>query len=281
MAPGLDSSDQTVDLVYPCPNATFPTKIPLIVYLHGDGAGNERLMDRYGPLFDRIASFGYAITAPRSCNMGCKDKQNQKNLPFDPPHFGLYYKQQLKVIDWAKGEAVSGKGIFGSLNLTNGVGIAGHSMGGQGTVFSSSMGNASAHDIRAAVIHHAFTHTYPAPQIPFLAFTGTLDELAPARMTHKFFEAARADLPRGLVNRLDTDHHEPELDHNPLLAQFTAAWFKVYLEGTPQAFGIDFDAMLYGSGPDSVCGGGDGGVKECTLLRGSKTEDAPGAMFTV
>lgn len=53
-----------------------------------------------------------------------------------------------------------------------GVGIAGHSMGGQSTVFASSLGNASGSNITAAVMHHAYTHAYPAPQVPFLAFTG-------------------------------------------------------------------------------------------------------------
>ena len=65
------------------------------------------------------------------------------------------------------------KAIFdGHVNRSVGYGVAGHSMGGQATVFSSSYGNATGHRIRAAVMHHAFTHDYPAPTVPFLAFTG-------------------------------------------------------------------------------------------------------------
>ncbi len=48
----------------------------------------------------------------------------------------------------------SGAAGFANINWTAGVGIAGHSMGGQATLFSSAY-NASAYGIKAAVMHHA------------------------------------------------------------------------------------------------------------------------------
>ena len=53
--------------------------------------------------------------------------------------------------------------------------------------------------------------------------------------------------------------------YNPLLAQFTAAWFKVYLDKTPKDQGTDFEAMLFGKTEHSLCGGGDGKMAACEL----------------
>ena len=110
----------------------------------------------YKPLFEGLNSFGYIVIAHRACNTGCKDDKD--NLPLDPGGFGHYYKQQLLAIEWAKATALAGSDpILKNIDLSHGVGIAGHSMGGQSTVFSSSFGNTSALNITAAVMHHAYT----------------------------------------------------------------------------------------------------------------------------
>jgi hypothetical protein len=111
----------------------------------------------------------YVIASPRACDIGCAD--DKASLPDDPLGFAHYYMQQLKAIDWAK---TVPDDVFKTVNFTAGVGIAGHSMGGQATVFSASYQNASDHGIKAAVMHHAFTHEYPGPSIPFLAMTGAV-----------------------------------------------------------------------------------------------------------
>ena len=81
-------------------------------------------------------------------------------------------------------------------------------------MFASSFANASSADIRAAVMHHAYTHEHPPPQVypfywlywykstntdaahphpppqvPFLAFTGEKDWIAASKMTTAFFDA--------------------------------------------------------------------------------------------
>ena len=49
------------------------------------------------------------------------------------------------------------------------------------------------------------------------------------------------------------------------MAQFSAAWFKIYLDETPEQYEIDFSAMIYGTGADGVCSGGHGTVTACTV----------------
>ena len=153
-----------------------------------------------------------------------------------------------------------------------GVGVAGHSMGGQATLFSSSFDNATKYDIRAAVLHHAYTHSFPSPTVPFLDFTGEEDTIAPAASMGLpiYLAADGSDLQRGYVDKTFAGHHEPDitsLDRNgiQLLAQFSAAWFKLYLDRTPSMYGIDFHDMIYGDGPEGMCSGGDGSMTACTF----------------
>merc|ERR1719408_561988 len=120
------------------------------------------------------------------------------------------YKEQLKVIDWAKQQGAAGDVVFKNVNFDIGVGIAGHSMGGQATVYSSSS-HGTGHDIKAAVMHHAYTHSYPAPIVPFLAFTGSADVIALPRRTEGFFNAKGADATRGFVNKQGATHFEPNV----------------------------------------------------------------------
>lgn len=69
------------------------------------------------------------------------------------------------------------------------------------------------------------------------------------------------------MDKVGANHHEPTSDYNPALALFTAAWFKLFVDRTPRALGVDFEALVYGPGDASLCGGGDGAMAECTLLR--------------
>ena len=144
-------------------------------------------------------------------------------------------------------------------------------MGGQATLFSAAY-NSSSHNIKAAALHHAFTHDFPAiPTIPHLVFTGTDDTTAPPYMANSIFNAAGAFRRRGLVNKAGAKHDEPGgadggAAYNPKLPLFTVAWFKIYVDETPVWRGTDFGHMIYGTGADSVCGGGDGAMGNCTIL---------------
>ena len=117
-------------------------------------------------------------------------------------------------------------------------------------------------------------------------FTGTADQTAYANETIALFEATAATgLPRGLANKVGTKHDEqddgvidpstgkpqPGVDPmNPLIALYTAAWFNLHAP-TPSrsklTAGISWEALIYGSGSASICGGGDGAMANCTMLK--------------
>lgn len=116
----------------------------------------------------------------------------------------------------------------------------------------------------------AYTHDFPTPTVPFLAFTGDLDETAPPQMARDMFLASGGSDVRGIVDRVDAGHQEPNIgSYNPLLAKFTAAWFKIFLDGKTVEGDVDYEKLIFGDGADSVCGGGDGEVNKelCQLVR--------------
>lgn len=258
--PYMDITDHHIDIWYPLDAEV--AKFPFISYAHGDLLGGDLLVESYGLLLSAMASFGYVIGATRACNTGCLT--DISTLKLDPPGFGHFYRQQLGVIAWSKNQS----GVpFDRINFGVGVGIAGHSMGGQATLFSAGDGNPEKYDIRAAVMHHPYTHSYPSPTIPFVVFTGTSDHIAPANpMATKIFYAEGGSPTRGMINKLNSNHFEPTPEgYNNLLPQYSVAWFKVYLEQKPQEFGINFEDLVFGNGTNSVCGGGDGQMAECML----------------
>lgn len=251
----LDKTNQEIDVVFPVghlPGQQFP----LIAYSHGFDDGGYA---SYKKLFDELAGWGFVVAVPLACKFGCLS--DCKSLPFDPPCFGHYYDQQLAVIEWAT------KRDDLPINASYGVGVAGHSMGGQSSLFSAAY-NASTHNIKAAALHHAFTHTYPAiATIPFITFTGTNDDVAPSVMAVKTFNAPGAFGTRGIVNKKGADHHEPTTHYNPMISVYTVAWFKYHLQKTAVEFGVNFEDQIYGNSSTSLCGGGDGAMEQCTMLR--------------
>lgn len=265
---GMDVSDQAIDVWYPV--GAEGQKFPLIAYAHGFGDGDESVANHYVNHLNELAAFGYIIAASEACNIGCSDLAS---LSGDPPGFKNYYNQQLKVIDWAKESAASGDPIMLAMDLDVGVGVAGHSMGGQSTLFSAGADAAVAHGIKAAVLQHAYTHVYPAPSVPFLAFTGTLDTTALPSMTSEFYNAEGANSVKGLVNKVGMGHREPResSDFNPALASLTAAWFKLYLDETPQADNIDYHDLIF----NKMCAGEygyDGPMEQCEVHGGTGSQ---------
>ena len=266
----MDRTDQWIDIYYPNDNTTG-RRWPLLSYAHGLYGGGAVDSIAYKPLLQAMASYGFVIVFPRSCNSGCS--QRCISLPSDPLCFGNFYEEQLKALVWAQEQSNNASGpahsILLQVNHTVGYGIAGHSMGGQATLFSSSFQNATQHQIKAAVFHHVYTHETPSPTIPFLAFTGSTDITAPPAMTHAFFdEAAKSGLApnRGIVVKKDADHVEPLLwNMVPRLAQYSAAWLKIHLEQVDQQDGRDYAEMIYGTSAESLCGGGDGTMTECVV----------------
>mmetsp|Transcript_25148 Transcript_25148/g.52218 ORF Transcript_25148/g.52218 Transcript_25148/m.52218 type:complete len:392 (+) Transcript_25148:186-1361(+) len=285
--PAMDSSDQRIFVTVPDlenqhvdvwdPEYWLTDRsFPLISYAHGL---NNAAAEDYNTLFDALASWGFVTIAHHACKSGCSD--DYTSLWWDPPGFGHYYKQQLLAIDFALDELPGSYGI--NLDVSGGVGIAGHSMGGQSALFASSYDNITATKvpITAAVFHHAFSHEFPAPQVPFLSFTGEQDFVAPPWMSRSIFNATRGARntvrSKGHANKVSAGHLENQ-DwenagwvgdwYNPLVPQFTAAWFKVHLERKTHEFGVDWEELIYGDGPSAMCSGGNGVMEECDMRDG-------------
>lgn len=256
--PRMDVTGRGIDVWYPIGDEG--QKFPLIAYAHGFTDGNDHTANHYVNHLTELAAFGYIIAASEACNYGCSDLAT---LSGDPPGYKNYYQQQLKVIDWAKETAASDDPIMSAMDLDIGVGICGHSMGGQSTLFSAGP-NATSYGIKAAVMQHAYTHVYPAPTVPFLAFTGTKDTTATPDMTVAYYNAEGAHPVKGLVNKKGMGHLEPREsdDFNPAFASLTAAWFKLYLDETPQRDGNDYHDLIF----SKMCGGKyDGAMKQCEV----------------
>jgi len=249
----MDPSDKHIDVVYPV--VTNSTTFPFISYSHGF---SDVGYDSYPQMLDELASWGYVVAIALACRVGCIE--DCQSLLLDPPCYGHYYKQQLKVIDWMKTQ-----GGKLPVNMTDGVAVVGHSMGGQSAYFAAAY-NSSEYNIKAAVMHHAFTHTYPAVNnVPFLAFTGTTDTTAPPEMAVNIYNTKGDISTRGIINKVNADHHEPTSEYNPKLALYTVAWIKIHLDQTTSSYGNNWKDMIYGTGSFSMCGGGDGAMKQCTV----------------
>lgn len=67
-----------------------------------------------------------------------------------------YYGETLKTIDWARNltEQQDSDPVFDLIDLSYGVGIAGHSMGGQSSTIAANQQCTKQYDIRAVALHH-------------------------------------------------------------------------------------------------------------------------------
>lgn len=236
----LDASSQKLHVYWPS-NAAAGESFPLVSYLHGLAGGGVDII-AYGKLFGDIASYGFVVAAPAGCGEGCKDKVNAPytdcaGLPDVAPNgWSSFYGEQLKTIEWAQNQSKS-DAVFGAVDWQAGVGIAGHSMGGQATTIASAAACAKKWNIKAAALHHPANGATPAgnvgvgASVPLAAFTSDGDSIWPE--THDIYYNATV-VPRVYRDQVGFSHLEPLNvlgSYNPWLATLTAAWFKVYLNG--------------------------------------------------
>ena len=276
-APALDATDPTIWLVFPVCNATSAPpggcpRFPLVSYAHGMAGGDIDLLG-YAELFYQLASYGFVVAAPDSCDFGCTDPSGGApwtdcaGLPdVQPALWPAWYGELLKTIDWARNQTANATAdpVFATIDFGAGVGIAGHSMGGQATAVAAGAACAERWGIKAAVLHHpangnvsggAAGNVGANMSVPVAAFTSSGDSIWPetvAVMSALNASAAAATLPSAFMEAVGWSHLEPVLAppiENPLLATFTAAFFKVFLNGDRGAY---FD-LVYGGGPDSFC----------------------------
>lgn len=268
--PALDSTDPSMWVHWPVCNVSDCPKFPLIAYVHGAAGGDIDLVG-YWNHFSQLASYGFVVAAPDSCDAGCTDPS--RGAPYTdcagtpplPPYalWGPWYGEQLKTIEWARNMTAAHDPVFATIDWSVGVGAAGHSMGGQATTMSASAACATKYDIRAAALHHPEIGALPwgntgvNVSVPVAAFTSSGDNLCTAATcaaTMAAFNSSTqaATLPSAYRNVQGWSHLEPvlgEVFENPLLATYTAAWFKVHLNGDRTTY---YD-LLYGTGPDALC----------------------------
>ncbi|GMI27096.1 hypothetical protein TeGR_g7885 [Tetraparma gracilis] len=259
----MDPTNKHITVFFPTNYDASAPPFRFLAYAHGFGGGGLQTGPVYYEICSALASWGYVVTLHHSCDVGCTREDGK--FGFDD-----YYKEQLKAIDWAEGMWEAGDAAFANLDFESGVGVVGHSMGGQATLFSSAY-NATSHNIKAAVYHHAWTEDFPAPQVPFLSMTSTYDDEADATtMGQAIYDIEGTEHhTKGLVSKANFGHHEADiLGINPLLGQFTAAWFKLMLEGKGEESNVDYEEMIFGTSSTSICGGGDGAVDDnmCELV---------------
>jgi hypothetical protein len=233
--------------------------------VHGLAGGDNDLAG-YADLFAQIASYGFVLVAPDSCDFGCTDPSRGApwsdcgGLPDVLPNATLWapwYAEGLKLLDWAKNMSAAGNDpVFSLVDWGKGVGYAGHSMGGQAGVIAASERCTRAHNITAVVLHHPFTAFTAGGvnlalnmSVPTAVFTSSGDSIWPDSQSIANTTGVR---PLAYRNEVGWSHLEPVLlppIENPLLATFTAAWFKLYLAGDES-----WRDAVYGTGQGSLCG---------------------------
>jgi len=243
--PAMDQTNQAVWVIHPVssdPNARFP----LISYLHGAAGGNQDLYG-YKDFFEQTASYGFIIVATFSCTSGCRDaslgaRWSCMGVPqLEAKTWSLYYGEAIKMIDWAHNMTEAGDPLFTPIDWEAGVGVAGHSMGGQSTTVVAGLGCTKQWNIKAAALHHPYEGANPAGKIgtnisiPTIGFTSSGDSTCGRDCVSIMKDDTVR--PSALRNVEGWSHLEPVLrpypdgSENPYLATFTAAWFKVFLNG--------------------------------------------------
>jgi len=280
----LDGSSQEVVVTFPS-NGTSQEKFPLISYAHGMFGGGTDILG-YVDLFHQLASYGFVVAAHKSCSNGCLHPGGASKytncaglLNVEPFNKGWdsYYGESLKTIEWARN---SGSNVTLPINWTTGVGIAGHSMGGQSTTIAASSKCSQEYDIRAGVIHHPangelshgqFGNIGENVSIPMAAFTSSGDGIW--NETYGIWNAMNGTS----INKIYRDvkgfsHLEPVLSppiENPYLATYTAAWFAIYLKGEKNANDESFQ-LIYGNRSDSICNYSE--MVKCIIGRAPQNE---------
>jgi hypothetical protein len=142
-----------------------------------------------------MACFGYVIGGTHQCSVGCFD--DCSSLKRDLLFFGNSYvtrsswhgrhrlgqrvrrqgQRLFEHVTWSSGRSERGRPLLTSQHHHPEEGETSHAV----LFLPRRASNITDYDIRAAVLHHVFTHSFPASTISFLDMTGEeLDSTAPA-----------------------------------------------------------------------------------------------------
>jgi dienelactone hydrolase len=252
---GIDTRDYVITY----PKQSTDEKFPLIVFAHG-AAGGRIDMLAYQKHFNDLAAYGYVVIAPKSCFMGCSPPgSNASNLgvagsclPWtDGPQWTSFVHENTRAIKYAKASSEDWSTI---IDWDAGLGVAGHSMGGE---VVSQMGSAEFKDeynVKAVVCEHCQMCEVDGTVIetPAMFMTGTGDyEVQPRQVKGAYNEDPTA--PKVFRNDKGRGHTEMLnllVQYNSAVASHAAAFFKTHINGDQG----DFYAQIYANGTDSFCG---------------------------
>jgi len=254
---GIKTRDYQI--AYPS-NGKAGEKFPLIVYAHGAAGGGVDMI-AYEKHIGDLASYGYVVIAPKSCFMGCSPPKEEEL----GEELGCYKQwpsfvhENARAVDWAKNQTIGP--LASMIDWNAGVGVAGHSMGGEAVSQMASKEFAEKYNIKAAVCEHCLMciKTGDIVSTPAMYMTGTLDNEVTPRKVKKAFTSDTV-VPKSYRNQDGKGHLEMlnlEVQYNPAVASHAAAFFNVWLKGDKDVY----YNQVYGTGADSFCGYGR--MKEC------------------
>ena len=277
--PALDKTNQQLHVFWPSEEVEVQKKIvkfPLVSYMHGMSGGGPVDIVAYRQLLEDMASFGLVVVAPGSCGplsgKPCDDKINAPytdcaGLPNVRPYgWSSYYGEGLKAIEWARNHSSTEPGPR-LVDWEVGVGIAGHSMGGQAAAIAAGARCAKQWNIRAVAIHHAASGVVEGAgnlgsnvSVPLAAFTTSGDGIWRETLDIYTNASSSSPLPRVYRDQRGFSHMEPlKLPvvgsilkwYNPWLAPMTAAWFRTLLGHDSTG---EFHQMIFNTtDPGSLC----------------------------
>jgi len=257
-------------IAYPS-NVTEGVKFPLIVYAHGAAGGGVDML-AYNKHLGDLASYGFVVIAPKSCFIGCsppKEEQPTAESPdFCYAKWPSFVYENARAVDWAKNASSP---IANMVDWDAGVGVAGHSMGGEVVSQMASTEFAEKYNVKAAVCEHCLMciKTGDIVSTPAMYMTGTLDyEVSPKKVKKAF--SADTKTPKSYRNQKGKGHLEMlnlEVQYNSAVASHAAAFFNVWLKQDKDTF----YNQVYGTGEDSFCG--YDGMKECQHVMATSVDE--------
>lgn len=251
------SGKKTRDYTITFPKGAGDDKFPLLVYAHGAAGGGIDIL-AYQKTFTDMAAYGFVVIAPQSCFLGCNPPKSYELdsavgcLPWvDGPQWKSFVYENTRAVDYAKNQTSTQWASL--IDWEAGIGVIGHSMGGEVVSQMASAAFAEKYNVKAAVCEHCLMCKVGGDVIttPAMFMTGTGDyEVEPAQVKGAYKEDKMA--PKSYRNEKGRGHTEMLnllVQYNSAVASHAAAFMKVHITGDKGTF---YD-QVYGTGADSFC----------------------------
>jgi len=248
---------ETRDYVVTYPAGAKNEKFPLVVYAHGAAGGRVDML-AYQKHFNDLAAYGYVVIAPKSCFMGCSPPKNSSSvgvasgcLPWtDGPQWTSFVHENTRAVKYAKASSADWSTF---IDWDAGLGVAGHSMGGEVVSQMASAEFKDEYNVKAVVCEHCQMCEVDGTAIetPAMFITGTGDyEVQPSQVKGAYNEDPTS--PKVFRNDKGRGHTEMLnllVQYNSAVASHAAAFFKIHINGDQGKF----HDQVYGNGTDSFC----------------------------